>query len=142
MEGGRGADWAPRTLAQTLETILNSFPSTLKSTLPSFLSLASAHLSNLSQVYNRAYLSPSADFDIPTSEEEDSDVPTDLSTLVATLLDFETQVSRKKSVKDFFLGQSGPAQGLEISMDQALAYARMTTDDVGILGRPELGDEN
>lgn len=69
-------------------------------------------------------------------------MPTDLSTLVATLLDFETQVSRKKSVKDFFLGQSGPAQGLEISMDQALAYARMTTDDVGILGRPELGDEN
>ncbi|KAK4699259.1 importin-9, partial [Phenoliferia sp. Uapishka_3] len=113
----------------TLETILNAFPSSLKSSLPHFLSHASAHLSNLSKVYNEAYLSSTSDFSIPTSEEEDSDVPTDLSSLIATLLDFVTQVSRKKGVKEFFVGKRGPAQGLENSMDQALAYARMTTDD-------------
>ena len=115
---------------QTLETILNSFPSTLKTTLPTFLSLASAHLSTLAPAYETAYLSSTSDFTRPTSEEEDSDVPTDLCTLIATLFDFETQVSRKKSVKEFFVAGSNPAMGLEHSMDQALAYARMTTDDV------------
>ncbi|KAL8280102.1 hypothetical protein RQP46_007432 [Phenoliferia psychrophenolica] len=113
----------------TLETILNSFPSTLKSSLPTFLSLSSSHLSLLAKVYETSYLSSSADFDRPQSEEEDSDVPTDLSTLIATLLDFETQVSRKKSVREFFVGRNGPGEGMEHSMDQALAYARMTTDD-------------
>lgn len=49
---------------------------------------------------------------------------------MATLLDFETQASRRKASKDLFVEKDGaPKKALEDALDHALAYARMTTDD-------------
>lgn len=120
---------------QSLEIILNSFPSTLKTALPQYLALANTHLSTLLPVYTAASLSNSADFDPPTSGggEEDSDVSTDLGTLVSTVIDFVAQAARRKAVRSLFLDGCKPTQALGDFLGKAMEFAKMTTDDVRIL---------
>jgi len=133
---GSDAGWdniAVRTaIFQALEIILNSFPSTLKSTLPTFLSLASAHLSSLFPIYTAASLSNSSDFTIPSSQsgEEDSDVSSDLGTLVSTVVDFLAQTVRRKSVRSLFADGNKPTPALVDMLVKAIEFAKMTTDDV------------
>ena len=116
---------------QCLEIILNSFPSILKPLLPTFLTLSMAHLTSLSPVYAAYFLSSSADLSVPPNVEEDSDVHSDLPGLVATVLDFVTQVARRKAVRGIFVLEDGrPGQTLEVAVQCAMRYARMTTDDV------------
>ncbi|GAA5974253.1 hypothetical protein JCM11641_003356 [Rhodosporidiobolus odoratus] len=116
---------------QSLEVILNSFPSTLKTALPQYLALASTHLTALSPIYTAAYLSNSADLSIPSSTtgEEDSDVSTDLPTLVSTILDFVAQAARRKAVRSLFVTGGKPATGLVDFLIKAIELAQMTTDD-------------
>lgn len=116
--------------AQALEVVLNSFPSALKGALPTFLSVSANHLSALLPIYHSAFLSSTADFDVPTPSEEDSQVPSDLPGLVATIIDFLCQAARRKNVKSQF-ADGGRAQDLMgRCLDSAMAYAQMTTDDV------------
>ncbi|BGP38381.1 hypothetical protein JCM10449v2_002313 [Rhodotorula kratochvilovae] len=116
---------------QSLEIILNSFPSTLKNDLPQYLSVASSHLSSLLPVYTAASLSNSADFTLPTSSagEEDSDVSTDLGTLVSTVVDFAAQAVRRKAVRSLFVDGSKPTAALTELLARAIEFAKMTTDD-------------
>lgn len=117
---------------QALEVILNSFPSTLKATLPTYLSAASSHLAALSPVYESACLSNSSDYSLPSTStgEEDSDVSSDLGTLVATVLDFVGQAARRKSVRMVLVEGRQPSAALVDFCNKAIDYARMTTDDV------------
>lgn len=120
---------------QSLEVILNSFPSTLKALLPTFLSFAAAHLASLQQLYTAAYLSNSSDFSIPSfaSGEEDSDISTDLSTLISTVLDFVAQAVRRKAVRPVLVENHKPTQAFVDFLRQAVEYAQMTTDDVRLV---------
>ncbi|BGP06448.1 hypothetical protein JCM10049v2_002270 [Rhodotorula toruloides] len=116
---------------QSLEVILNSFPSTLKASLPTFLSFAAAHLTSLHPLYTAAYLSNSSDFSVPSSAsgEEDSDISTDLSTLVSTVLDFVAQAVRRKAVRPVLVENQKPTQAFVVFLRRAIEYAQMTTDD-------------
>ncbi|GAA5855822.1 hypothetical protein JCM8547_000374 [Rhodosporidiobolus lusitaniae] len=116
---------------QALEIILNSFPSTLKSLLPHFLSVSVTHLNSLLPLYTAAYLSNSSDFSIPSSStgEEDSDISTDLSSLVSTILDFIAQAARRKTVKAVFVEGSKPTPALVEFLVKTIELAQMTTDD-------------
>lgn len=109
---------------------MNSFPSILKPLLPTFLTLSITHLTSLSPIYTAYFLSSSADLSVPPNVEEDSDVPSDLPGLVATVLDFVTQVARRKAIRGMFVQENGQAgQTLEVAVQCAMRYARMTTDD-------------
>lgn len=112
--------------------ILNSFPSTLKSLLPTLLSLASSHLVSLAPIYHASYLASTSDALVPTNFEDDSDVPSDLPGLVAIILDFVTQAARRKTVKGLFVHEGRAGELLESAMDSAIGFARMTTDDVSV----------
>jgi hypothetical protein len=116
---------------QALEIILNSFPSTLKSSLPLFVSLSSSHLSSLLPIYDAAYLSNSSDFSIPStaSGDEDSDISMDLGTFVATILDFIAQAARRKTVRSLFAENNKATAGLVEFLKQAIEFSKMTTDD-------------
>jgi len=111
--------------------ILNSFPSTLKSSLPLFVSQSSSHLSALLPIYDAAYLSNSSDFSIPStsSGDEDSDISMDLGTFVATILDFIAQAARRKTVRSLFAEHNKPTPGLVEFLRQAMDFSKMTTDD-------------
>jgi hypothetical protein len=116
---------------QALEIILNSFPSTLKSLLPQYLSFSIAHLNALLPIYNAAYLSNSSDLSIPSAVgEEDSDISTDLSTLVSTVLDFVAQASRRKVVRGLFVEGKKPTAALVEFLVKTIELAQMTTEDV------------
>jgi hypothetical protein len=117
---------------QSLEVILNSFPSTLKASLPTFVTLAAAHLASLQPLYAAAYLSNSSDFAVPSSAsgEEDSDISTDLSTLASTVLDFVAQAVRRKTVRAMIVESHKPTQAFVDFVRRAIEYAQMTTDDV------------
>ncbi|GAA5841531.1 hypothetical protein JCM3766R1_003978 [Sporobolomyces carnicolor] len=114
-----------------LEIILNSFPSTLKSSLPLFVSLSSTHLAALLPIYDAAYLSNSSDFSIPSngSGDEDSDISMDLGTFVATILDFIAQAARRKTVRSLFAENNRPTPGLVEFLKQGIEFSKMTTDD-------------
>ncbi|KDE03266.1 hypothetical protein MVLG_06259 [Microbotryum lychnidis-dioicae p1A1 Lamole] len=114
-----------------LEVILNSFPSTLKALLPTFLQFASNDLAALLPLYSTAFLSSTSDFDIPVPVEEDSQVPADLPGYISTVLDFVTQLAGRKSVKALFLDPTTKSgtQLLQSTFETAILYARMTTDD-------------
>ncbi|GAA5946175.1 hypothetical protein JCM3765_000143 [Sporobolomyces pararoseus] len=114
-----------------LEIILNSFPSTLKSSLPLFVSLSSSHLSSLLPIYDAAYLSNSSDFSVPSagSGDEDSDISMDLGTFIATILDFIAQAARRKTVRSLFAENNKPTAGLVEFLKQAIEFSKMTTDD-------------
>ncbi|GAA5868959.1 hypothetical protein JCM16303_000320 [Sporobolomyces ruberrimus] len=114
-----------------LEIILNSFPSTLKSSLPLFVSLSSSHLAALLPIYDAAYLSNSSDFSVPSagSGDEDSDISMDLGTFVATILDFIAQAARRKTVRSLFAENNKPTPGLVEFLKQAMEFSKMTTDD-------------
>ncbi|GAA6037267.1 hypothetical protein JCM8097_008653 [Rhodosporidiobolus ruineniae] len=116
---------------QSLEIVLNSFPSTLKGALPHYLALAVNHLNALLPIYAAAYLSNSADFSIPSAStgEEDSDVSTDLSTLVSTIIDFVAQAARRKAVRATFVEGGKPTPALVEYLVKAIEVAQMTTDD-------------
>ncbi|KPV76594.1 uncharacterized protein RHOBADRAFT_52581 [Rhodotorula graminis WP1] len=116
---------------QALEIILNSFPSTLKGTLATYLSLASAHLSSLFPIYTAASLSNSSDFTLPTSQtgEEDSDISSDLGTFVSTVVDFLAQAVRRKAVRSLFIEGPRPTPALVDMLAKAIEFAKMTTDD-------------
>ncbi|GAA6011372.1 hypothetical protein JCM10207_008317 [Rhodosporidiobolus poonsookiae] len=116
---------------QSLEVVLNSFPSTLKISLPQYLSLAVNHLNSLMPIYTAAYLSNSSDFTIPSAAagEEDSDISTDLSSLVSTVVDFIAQASRRKVVRGLFVEGGKPTAGLVEFLVKAIELAQMTTDD-------------
>ncbi|GAA5825501.1 hypothetical protein JCM5353_005327 [Sporobolomyces roseus] len=115
----------------SLEVILNSFPSTLKSSLPHFVSQSSSHLSALLPIYDAAYLSNSSDFSVPSrsSGDEDSDISMDLGTFVATILDFIAQAARRKTVRSLFAENNKPTAGLVEFLRQAMDFSKMTTDD-------------
>ncbi|GAA5933997.1 karyopherin KAP114 [Sporobolomyces koalae] len=114
-----------------LEVILNSFPSTLKSTLPLFVSQSSAHLSAVLPIYDAAYLSNSSDFSIPSTSagDEDSDISMDLGSFVATILDFIAQAARRKTVRSLFAENNKPTAGLVEFLKQAIEFSKMTTED-------------
>ncbi|GAA6059323.1 hypothetical protein JCM10212_005903 [Sporobolomyces blumeae] len=114
-----------------LEVILNSFPSTLKSSLPLFVSQSSAHLAALLPIYDAAYLSNSSDFSIPSSGsgDEDSDISMDLGTFVATILDFIAQAARRKTVRHLFAESNKPTAGLIDYLRKAMQFSQMTTED-------------
>ncbi|GAA5921433.1 hypothetical protein JCM3775_003046 [Rhodotorula graminis] len=116
---------------QALEIILNSFPSTLKGTLATYLSLASAHLSSLFPIFTAASLSNSSDFTLPTSQtgEEDSDISSDLGTFVSTVVDFLAQAVRRKAVRSLFVEGPRPTPALVDMLAKAIEFAKMTTDD-------------
>jgi hypothetical protein len=118
------------SFAQALEVTINSFPSTLKASLPHFLALSASHLTAIAPIYHAAYLSSSSDFSVPTLVEEDSQVPSDLPGLVATILDFVTQAARRKAVKGLFVQGDKSTELLDAAFDSVLAFAQMTTDDV------------
>lgn len=110
--------------------MLNSFPSILKPLLPTFLTLSITHLTALSPIYAAYFLSSSSDLTVPPNTEEDSDVPSDLPGLVATVLDFVTQVARRKAIRGMFVLDDGRAgETLDAAVGCAMRYARMTTDD-------------
>lgn len=115
---------------QALEVILNSFPSALKTSLPHFLNLSINHLTSLLPIYHNAFLSSTSDFDVPSPAEEDSQVPCDLPGLAATIVDFLCQACRRKSVKGLFVEGGRAMEMMERTLDSAMAYAQMTTDDV------------
>lgn len=117
---------------QALEIILNSFPSTLKTALPQYLFLSLTHLTSLLPIYTAAYLSNSSDFSIPSAAtgEEDSDISTDLSTLVSTVLDFVAQASRRKIVRSLFVERKKPTPTLVEFLVKTIEMAQMTTEDV------------
>lgn len=115
---------------QALEVILNSFPSALKVSLPLFLNLSINHLTSLLPIYHNAFLSSTSDFDVPAPAEEDSQVPSDLPGLAATIVDFLCQACRRKSVKGLFVEGGRAMEMMERTLDSAMAYAQMTTDDV------------
>lgn len=124
-------DMAVRTaIFQALEIILNSFPSTLKGSLPTFLSLAGAHLSSLLPIYTSASVSNSSDLTLPTTDEDDSDVSNDLGTLVSTVVDFLAQTVRRKAVRSLFVEGTKPTLALTEFLTKAIEFAKMTTDDV------------
>lgn len=122
---------------QALEVVLNSFPSTLKASLPQYLGVASSHLSALLPVYEASSLSNSSDYSLPTASasEEDSDVSTDLGTLVATVIDFVAQAARRKSVRALLVEGKRPSAALVDLCVKAIDFAKMTTDDVNELTR-------
>ena len=127
--------FAVRTaVIQALEVVLNSFPSTLKATLPDYLAIASAHLEALLPVYEAACLSSSSDFSLPSAStgEEDSDVSTDLGTLVASIIDFVAQAGRRKAVRAVLTDGRGPSATLVEFCLKAIDFAKMTTDDVSL----------
>ncbi|GAA5867303.1 hypothetical protein JCM1840_005019 [Sporobolomyces johnsonii] len=115
----------------SLEVILNSFPSALKASLAHYVSLSSSHLSSLLPIYTSAYLSNSSDFTVPSSAtgEEDSDISMDLSTLIATVLDFIAQAARRKTVRSLFAENGKPTPGLVEFLSKAMELAQMTTDE-------------
>lgn len=117
-------------MLQTLEIIMNSFPSVLKPSLPHFLQLSTAHLGLLLPVYHAHYLSDAADATIPTSVEEDSNVPSDLPGLVSSMIDFLTQAARRKGCKDMFIVNGAGTPLLDQSMVVSFAFSQMTIDDV------------
>lgn len=124
--------FAVRTaVIQALEVVLNSFLSTLKATLPDYLAIASAHLEALLPVYEAACLSSSSDFSLPSAStgEEDSDVSTDLGTLVASIIDFVAQAGRRKAVRAALTDGRGPSASLVEFCLKAIDFAKMTTDD-------------
>ncbi|GAA5887335.1 hypothetical protein JCM6882_002496 [Rhodosporidiobolus microsporus] len=135
LTGANAENWdnvAVRTaIFSSLEVILNSFPSTLKSSLPQFLAHSAAHLNSLLPIYTAAYLSNSSDFSIPSSSggEEDSDISTDLPSLVSTVLDFVAQGARRKAVKGLFVEGGKPSAGLVEFLVRGIELAQMTTDD-------------
>ncbi|BGP14490.1 hypothetical protein JCM10213v2_002439 [Rhodosporidiobolus nylandii] len=135
LTGANAENWegiAVRTaIFQALEIVLNSFPSTLKTVLPQYLSLASIHLTSLLPVYTAAYLSNSSDLSIPSasSGEEDSDVSTDLPSLVSTILDFVAQAARRKTVRASLVDGGKPTPALVDFLVNAMHLAQMTTDD-------------
>jgi hypothetical protein len=127
--------FAVRTaVIQALEVVLNSFPSTLKATLPDYLAIASAHLEALLPVYEAACLSSSSDFSLPSAStgEEDSDVSTDLGTLVASIIDFVAQAGRRKAVRSVLTDGRGPSASLVEFCLKAIDFAKMTRDDVSL----------
>lgn len=83
-----------------------------------------SHLAHLYPTYSNYYLSNSNDSLPPTSTEEDSDISSDLPGLIATILDFLSQLSRRKNVKQLFLAT------LDQSLEMGIRFASMTTDDV------------
>ncbi|KAI5481652.1 Importin 9 [Pseudohyphozyma bogoriensis] len=113
----------------TLEIVLNSFPSTLKSVLPTFLNLAFSNLASVSSIYHTSFLSSSSDFSPPQAVEEDSSVPADLPTLVSTIIDFVTQAARRKSVAGLFVAGDQPQALMVNAIGCAIDFGRMTTDD-------------
>lgn len=114
--------------AQTLEVILNAFPSSLSSLFPAFLTQSLNHLSHLHPIYKEYYLASSSDSLIPTNSEEDSEVSSSLTDLVGTVLDFLSQAARRNSWKSFWKGEGAMGLGLEL----ALKFAGMTCDDVSV----------
>lgn len=112
--------------------MVNSFPSTLRNLLPRFIELAHTHLARALPFYESACLLSNADFDVPAPVEEDSQVASDLPGLMATILDFLCQTVKRKNARSLFVGpdEGGPTQLLYSMTDSAIAYARMTTDDV------------
>lgn len=125
--------FAVRTaIIQALEVVLNSFPSTLKATLPDYLAIAAAHLESLLPIYEAACLSSSSDFSLPSAStgEEDSDVSTDLGTLIASVIDFVAQAGRRKSVRALLSEGRRPSASLVEFCAKAIDFAKMTTDDV------------
>lgn len=107
--------------------ILNSFPSTLKTSLPHFLSIASTHLSSIYPTYRAAYLSTNGGIDVPSPVEEDSQVPSDLPTFAATLLDFVGQACYKKALKKTW--EQNDAQIMTATLTATMGLAQMTEDD-------------
>lgn len=69
---------------------------------------------------------------MPTPSEEDSQVPSDLPGLVATIMDFLCQAARRKNVKGMFAEGGQPQEMMDKALDSAMAYAQMTTDDVSV----------
>ncbi|ORY73226.1 ARM repeat-containing protein [Leucosporidium creatinivorum] len=130
---GEGNTWEGlairKAIYDALEVILNSFPSTLKASLPHFLSLSINHLTSLLPIYHTAFLSSTSDFDVPSPAEEDSQVPSDLPGLAATIVDFLCQACRRKNVKGLFVEGGRSMEMMERALDSAMAYAQMTTDD-------------
>nr|KAK4053501.1 hypothetical protein OIV83_001668 [Microbotryomycetes sp. JL201] len=118
-----------KAIFDSLEVVLHSFPSVLKPSLAYFIALALKHLHEVAAIYSAAYLSNSSEFDIPTPAEEDSQVATDLPTLVASALDFLSQSSRRKGVRATFVQNDAATPNLVAACDMALVYAQMTTDD-------------
>ncbi|KAM0754424.1 ARM repeat-containing protein [Meredithblackwellia eburnea MCA 4105] len=122
---GQGNSWEELAVRiaifHTLETLLNAFPQTLKPYLSHFLTHSSTHLTLLLPLYTSVSLSSSSLSPPSPSEESSGDVPSDLSTLVSTLVDWETQVVGRAR-------RTG--QGLLTkAVETAVWFGRMTTDD-------------
>ncbi|KAM0788544.1 hypothetical protein ACM66B_001672 [Microbotryomycetes sp. NB124-2] len=118
-----------KAIFDSLEVVLHSFPSAIKPSLVHFVALALKHLHDMAPVYSSAYLSTTADYDVPAPAEEDSQVATDLPTLVASALDFLSQSSRRKGLKTTFVQDGAPTLTLATLCEMSFVFAQMTTDD-------------
>lgn len=117
-------------MAQTLEVVLNCFPSSLKASLANFLALTHAQLSLSLPTYHSAFLSSTSDFIAPTSDDEDSStVPSDLPGFIGTVFDFLAQAVRMKGAKKLYVESKRPTDLMLAGMESVMAFAGMTTDD-------------
>jgi len=113
-----------------LSVCLECFPSSVKGSLPSFLDLTNTQLTLALPVYHNAFLSSTADFDVPVSEDEDaSSVPSDLPGFVSTMFEFLAGAVRLKAAKKLYIASKQPTELLQLSMESVMAYGQMTTDD-------------
>lgn len=119
-----------RAPSQALSVCAECFPSTVKSSLPSLLDLTNTQLSLALPVYHHAYLSSTADFDIPVTEDEDaSSVPSDLPGFVVTVFEFLAGAVRLKAAKKLYIANKQPTELLQLSIESVMAYGQMTTDE-------------
>ncbi|KAK4058553.1 hypothetical protein OIO90_000715 [Microbotryomycetes sp. JL221] len=114
-----------RAIYESLEVVLHSFPSAIKISLGTFSLLALKNLNDSIEVYRAAYLSSASEFDIPSEQEEDSQVAADLPSVVAGALDFLSQAVRRKGNGNL---RDDPDVVMAITR-LVFTYAQMSTED-------------
>lgn len=79
-------------------------------------------------IYTAAFVRSDGTESAPASTEDESDVSSDLATLVSTIIDFLVQATSRKSVRVAMKSDEGRTTLLR-TVEVAIRFAYMTTDD-------------
>ncbi len=110
------------------------FRSQFKSHLHAFIQSSLANLVSLLPPFRQLHLSNASDVGVPSSEEGDDDVASDVPSLVSSILDFINDASRGDRCRDIFIsggtgGNGNETPALQQLIGLLLVYIDMTTDD-------------